>query len=169
MNALVEPSRGLIELYRNAGVLNAEIERLERLGAQTVRVDAGSWDGDSFLTALAHALDFPDYFGGNLDALADALGGSVAGEYGYRDVPGCRLLAIYQFDSFVRSAPRRSAALLEVLHDTAILALKLGDPFLALLQSDDPDLSLQNVGGRTIAWNHAEFLRSKRSVTPPNE
>ncbi len=169
MNALVEPSRGLIELYRDAGVLNAEIERLERLGAQTMRVDAGSWDANSFLVALAQTLDFPEYFGGNLDALSDCLAGSVAGEYGYRPVPGYRLLAIYQFDSFVRSASHRSAALLEVLHDTAILALKLGNPFLVLLQSDDPDLSLPKIGGRTIAWNHAEFLRSKRSVTPPIE
>ena len=150
-------------------MLNAEIEHLERNRAQTVRVDAHSWDGETALVALAGALGFPDYFGGNLDALADCLADSVSGDFGYRPEPGCRLLAIYQFDSFAHSQPGRAAQLLEVLHDTAILALKLGTPFLVLLQSDDPELSLPSIGARAISWNRAEFLRSTRVVTPPIE
>ncbi len=163
MGALIEPSRGLIELYFKASVMNETINRLEADGAATVRVDAGRWTDDQMLTDLAEALSFPAYFGKNLDALADCLFDVVSGEYGFDPDSSMRILSIYQFEAYARNAPEQSSALLEILHDTAILALKLGRPFLVLLQSDDPDLRLPTVGATAIGWNRAEFQRTKRS------
>lgn len=46
-------------------------------------VDASSWnDLDDALAGIARVLRFPDYFGGNLDALVDCLRDIVDGEGG---------------------------------------------------------------------------------------
>ncbi len=163
MAALVEPNRGLIELYFRADVLNDAIDALERRGAQTVRVDAGDWQADTALASLANALDFPDHFGNNLDALADCLFDVVSGEYGFAVGSSIKVLAIYQFDSFVSASATRAAQVLDVMYESALVGLKLGKPFLVLLQSDDGDLSLPEVGSQSIGWNRAEFSSSTRT------
>lgn len=162
MAVLVEPNRGLIELYFRADILNDAIESLEARGASTVRVDAGNWASDTALASLANSLDFPDHFGNNLDALADCLFDVVSGEYGYPEGSTMKLLAIYQFDSFVAADPSRAAGVVDVLYETAIMGLKLGKPFLVLLQSDDGSLALPPVRAQAIGWNRAEFSTSKR-------
>ncbi|NEN77303.1 barstar family protein [Nocardioides zeae] len=46
-----------------------------------VEIDASQWaDLEEALSALARALRFPDYFGGNLDALVDCLRDVVDGD-----------------------------------------------------------------------------------------
>ena len=55
------------------------------VSAETTRVDvdASSWnDLDDALAGIARVLRFPDYFGGNLDALVDCLRDIVDGEGG---------------------------------------------------------------------------------------
>ncbi len=161
--ALVEPSRGLVELYYRAEVLNRAIEELEKRDAAVVRLDAGGWSRDTALVALADALDFPDHFGRNLDALSDCLFDVVSGNCGFGDSRGTRVLAIYQFDSLATADPTFAHQLTEILFESAIMGLKLGRPFLVALQSDDPDLSLPSVGTTHIGWNGAEFGRSTRN------
>ncbi len=158
----MEPNRGLIELYFKAEVLNTAIEKLESRGAHTIRVDAGSWESDTVLASLANALEFPNHFGKNLDALADCLFDAVSGEYGYPADAPLKLLAIYQFDSFVSVDPEKAKAVLDILYEAAIMGLKLGKPFLVLLQSDDGALTLPSVGTQSISWNRAEFSSSRR-------
>ena len=109
-------------LYHRADELNARIATLAAEGAMVRRVDAGRWDGTSYLASLAEALDFPAHFGNNLDALVDCL----------RDVPA-GVLAIYQFEAFVATAPNRAKALVEILDEAAQLTV--------FLQSDDPTLT----------------------------
>ncbi|MFW2381022.1 MAG: barstar family protein [Acidimicrobiales bacterium] len=160
---LVEPSRGLVELYFRAEVLNRAIDELEQRDAGVVRLDAGSWTRETALMALADALDFPEHYGRNLDALSDCMFDVVSGETGFGGTEGTRVLAIYQFDSLARNDPAFAHELVEILFENAIMGLKLGRPFLALLQSDDPELTLPSVGAVHIGWNRAEFGRSARS------
>lgn len=50
-------------------------------GTTRVDVDASDWhDLDDALAGIARALRFPDYFGGNLDALVDCLRDVVDGD-----------------------------------------------------------------------------------------
>jgi hypothetical protein len=160
--ALVEPSRGLVEFYFKAEVLNRAIEELERHNAAVARLDAGSWSQETALMALADALNFPDHYGRNLDALSDCLFDVVAGETGFGDGASTRVLAIYQFDSLVRNDPTFAYQLVDILFENAIMGLKLGLPFLVMLQTDDPELKLPPVGATPIGWNRAEFGRSTR-------
>ena len=110
-------------LYHSADELNARIATLVSEGAGVRRVDAGRWDEASYLSSLAEALDFPAHFGNNLDALVDCL----------RDVPA-GILAIYQFEAFVATAPNRARVLVEILDEATQLTV--------FLQSDDPTLTL---------------------------
>ncbi|NNE96117.1 MAG: barstar family protein [Acidimicrobiales bacterium] len=160
---LVEPSRGLVELFYRADVLNAHIDELEQRGASTVRVDGGSWNKEAALEDLRVALDFPDHYGSNLDALSDCMFDVVAGECGFQGSSGTRLLALYQFDSLARADQWFAHQLVDVLYEAAVMALKLGKPFLVMLQSDDPDLSIGPVGTTHIGWNRTEWARSSRA------
>ncbi|NNF54176.1 MAG: barstar family protein [Acidimicrobiales bacterium] len=110
-------------LYHSADELNARIAELAAEGAMVSRVDAGRWDDTSYLSSLAGALNFPSYFGNNLDALVDCL----------RDVPP-GVLAIYQFESFAATAPSSARVLVEILDEATQLTV--------FLQSDDPTLTL---------------------------
>lgn len=158
---LLDPRRGLIELYHRAEILNAELDRIQREGGDVVRVDAGEWDETTYLGSIARALDFPAHFGANLDALADCLWDVVAGAYGFDAGAELRALAIYQFDSFNRTAPGAATSLLDILGDAAVVGLKRGRPLIVLLQSDDPKLSLGPVAPMAVTWNLAEFGRGR--------
>lgn len=160
---LLDPRRGLIELYHRAEVLNAELDRIRQEGGDVVRIDAGRWDASTHLASIADALGFPGHFGGNLDALADCLGDVVAGAYGFRADAIVRALAIYQFDSFHRAAPAAAGSLLDVLGEAAILGLRASRPLIVLLQSDDPQLRLGPVAPMVVTWNQSEFGRDRRS------
>ena len=47
--------------------------------------DAGWWKSDADMYAdMALRLDFPDYFGRNLDALNDCMSDVASGDYGWR-------------------------------------------------------------------------------------
>jgi hypothetical protein len=161
--ALVEPSRGLVEFYFRAEVLNRAIDELQRRGAAVVRLDAGAWSRETALMALADALDFPAHFGSNLDALSDCMFDVVSGACGFNDSKGTRVLAIYQFDSLANTDPTFAHELTEILFENAIVGLKLGRPFLVMLQTDDPKFTLPPVGTTPIGWNRSEFGRSTRT------
>lgn len=111
-------------LFHSADDLNAHIARLVAGGSAIKRVDAGNWDADTYLAAISGALNFPAYFGNNLDALVDCL----------RDVPAS-ILAIYQFESFVAAAPEKAVTLIDILRGA--------DQLTVFLQSDDPDLRIE--------------------------
>lgn len=81
---------------------------------------------DEVLAAIGVALDFPEYYGANLDALWDCL----------RDLPGPTVLLWQGWSPFARADERSFAALVGVLADRAGEA---GD-LTVLLQGDGPDL-----------------------------
>lgn len=86
---------------------------------------------DEFLGGLGVALDFPDYYGHNLDALADCLG----------DLPDTVLL----WDGWGRFAgadERGFTGVLRVLADRAARHDPEGGRFLVLLRGAGPDLDL---------------------------
>ncbi|MEV7502412.1 barstar family protein [Streptomyces sp. NPDC093018] len=68
-------------------LLTQATERLEDRGFRVICLEAGRWSTERDMhRAMAAALDFPDYYGHNLDALNDCLG-DVACYGGYDDAP----------------------------------------------------------------------------------
>ncbi len=94
------------------------------------------WHGESkaeFLTGVGEALDFPDYYGQNFDALGDCLADVVAG-----DSEGLVLLWD-GWGPFARADDQAFSVALSVL-GTRVNADR-GGPFAVLLRGDGPDVS----------------------------
>ena len=90
------------------------------------RVDAHRQGG--FLAAVGEALEFPDHYGRNLDALHDCL----------RDVPGPTLLLWDGWGPLAREDRRTFDVVLELLRERAA-----GEPvFSALLRGEGPEVGV---------------------------
>lgn len=93
---------------------------------------------DDALRAIADALRFPDWFGGNLDALADCLGDlSWLPATGY-------LLLLDHSDDWRARAPAEVDTVLAILNDAALRWAGDGTPFWAFLSVSGHELDALN-------------------------
>ncbi|WP_042374086.1 barstar family protein [Streptacidiphilus neutrinimicus] len=159
-----------VTLYWRTRLFGEAADRLRRAGFAVVDLDASGWaTADAFHTDVAAALDFPDYYGRNLDAFNDCLRDVTAGEYGVpHDAQGLAL-AFTHYDVFAAACPREAHVALDILADHARRAAVFGGRLLCLVQSDDPDLRLEPVGAQPVAWNPLEWLDSSRRPTAAPE
>lgn len=113
--------------------------------------------------AIAAALDFPDYYGHNLNALNDCLG-DVACYGGYDDAPeGAGLvLAFTDYDRFAAACPRAAQVILDIVAKRARLAAVLQHRLICLVHSNDPDIHFDPVGATPVLWNRDEWLDANR-------
>jgi hypothetical protein len=116
-------------VYRTSGSA-AVAEAARESGLQVARI-AGEGD---VLARIAEALDFPDWFGHNWDALEDCLG-----DLSWRDGEGHVLL----FERF--PAGDELAVLLDVLRSSARYWAGRGRPFFAVLVDPKRRLSLPDL------------------------
>lgn len=111
-----------------AGLLPELIDAAERAGLRVARLAlAGSRDKSTVLALFAAAMDFPDGLGGNLDALADALG-----DLSWLDAGG-HVLVLDGLANWRAHAPDELDTVLEILQETAALWATLGVPFQVFL------------------------------------
>ena len=101
------------------------------LGFALAVVDFSGCTGkDDALARIAHALGFPDWFGGNWDALADCLF-----DLGWRAAPG-HVLVLDHVEAWRADARTDFDTLLEILNEAAGLWALRRTPFWALLPVD---------------------------------
>jgi hypothetical protein len=152
-----------VTLYWRAELFDRTVERLRAHRFAVVEVNASAWTtADAMHQDLARALDFPDYYGHNLDALNDCLRDVVAGEYGVPADAAGFALAFTHYDRFARACPRDAQLVLDILADHGRSAAVFGGRVLCLVQSDDPDITFEPVGATGVAWNPAEWLDARR-------
>ncbi|WP_042390636.1 barstar family protein [Streptacidiphilus melanogenes] len=156
-----------VTLYWRTARFDEAADRLRRAGFAVVVLDASGWTtDDAFHTDVAAALDFPDYYGANLDAFNDCLGDVMGGAYGVpQDAPGVAL-AFTHYDVFAAACPREAHVVLDIVADHARRAAVFGGRLLCLVQSDDPDLRQEPVGAQPVLWNRYEWLDSSRRPAP---
>jgi barstar (barnase inhibitor) len=140
---------------------------LRERGYQVVSLDASGWMQDADLHRdIADALDFPDYYGHNLDALNDCLRDVVTYDYGTsRDVTGL-VLTFTGYDAFADRCPRTAQVVLDILADQARSAALIGHRICCLIQSNNPNIRFDPVGAMPVLWNDAEWLDSSRRQDP---
>ncbi|MHA6761237.1 barstar family protein [Streptacidiphilus sp. PAMC 29251] len=128
-----------------------------------VVLDASGWAGDADLHRdIAAALDFPDYYGANLDALNDCLRDVGSRDYGVPEDAAGFVLGFTGYQAFARASPRSAQIVLDLLADHARRAAIFGQRMLCLVQSEDPDIRFEPVGGTPVMWNRAEWLDARR-------
>jgi RNAse (barnase) inhibitor barstar len=99
-----EPSAASLTLLENPAYLPVEARIIE---------GSNCADVPRLLSAVAKALTFPDYFGGNWDALDECLA-----DLGWLDSPAT--LVFREAGCVLREAPSERATLLKILSGTAL-------------------------------------------------
>lgn len=108
--------------------------------------------------AFSSALEFPEYYGRNLAALNDCLSEiEVPFESG-------RVLVLNRYDYFAAKFPYAAWAVLDVMEFNSRYLLLFGLRLIVLVQSDDPRISFDPVGGRPVMWNGREWLNKSRGL-----
>jgi hypothetical protein len=93
---------------------------MRRHGYPVVSLDASGWAADENLHRdIAAALDCPDYYGRNLDALNDCVGDVVDYPFGTTRVATDLLLTFAVYDAFARKRPRTAWIVLDIIADQA--------------------------------------------------
>ena len=114
--------------YVDAGGCDALLEAAERLEFAFVRIDLhGCEDKEAVLGRFAQALDFPDWFGGNWDALADCLN-----DLSWLPAPGHVLLLDHSHD-WKQADPVGFDVLLEIGNEVATRWAEHGIAFWLLI------------------------------------
>ncbi len=147
-----------VAAYRSVPLLEEDTRWFREQGYRVVSLDAAVWSSrEDSLRAFGVALDFPDYYGINLDALNDCL----------RDVvisPDSGLvLVLSSFDLFQEKAGADFTwNLLDIIATTSRFFLISGRRLLVLVQVSDPDWRASPVGAQPVLWNPREFFDAKR-------
>jgi RNAse (barnase) inhibitor barstar len=148
---------GPITLYFKRAFLEEDVAWLVERGYEINRLDCGEWqEAGGALADLARVLRFPDYFGGNLDALNDCFG-----DLSVPDGSG-RAIVLEHFDVARARLGSFCSALLDILASQSRTHLLLGRRLMGLVQSDDPHISLAPVGATPVEWNRREWLDKAR-------
>ncbi|WP_335936391.1 barstar family protein [Streptomyces sp. PTD5-9] len=149
-----------VTLFRRRRLLARAVLRLEEQGFCTARLAAAEWTTERDMhRAIAAALDFPDYYGHNLDALNDCLG-DVACYGGYDGTPKGSgqgstglVLAFTDYDRFATACPGAAQTVLDIIADQARRAAVLRRRLVCLVHSDDPHIRFEPVGAMPVLWN----------------
>jgi hypothetical protein len=149
---------GAATLYYQTSLFERDLGWLADHGYVTHRVDCG--DLGVFHADMSQALQFRQQYGhewtGNLDGFNDAIFdlefGAATGV----------TLGFLGFDRLFAAEPARAIALLDVIECNSRFHLLTGNRLLALVQTNDSTLAIPELGGRSPAWNSAEFLAYSR-------
>ena len=152
-------------LFWRTSLLDEAIEWFDQAGYTIVRLDARRWNTPAEMHQdIAAALDFPDYYGRNLDALNDCLGDVIDYTYGTSQTAAGLLVTISGYDTFVHASPHTAQAVLDIIAGNARLGALTGHRLLCLIRSDDPTITFDSVGAMPVIWNHAERLDARRQA-----
>jgi hypothetical protein len=148
-----------VSLYRARSVLNDDIRWLSERSYAVAQVDCRLWRSEKdVLHSLAVALEFPEYFGHNLNALSDCLGDLAIPPQGGRAVVFSR------YDLVPKKLSGFAWRVLDIFARKSRIHLLYGRRLVMLVQSDDPALTVEPVGACAVGWNPAEWLSSARGL-----
>lgn len=109
---------GLV-VVQGTQILDDAVDRLVDAGYHVARLDAATWQSrGAMFDGFADALDFPDHFGRNLDALHDCLEDLAHGADGGRAGATGLVVVVTGLDAFAERFPDLARALVDVLTTT---------------------------------------------------
>lgn len=126
-----------VHRYRDDDALETTCAGLAALGYHLHRLNTSGWaDAAALHTALATALDFPSYYGRNLDALNDVLHDVAEYRYGSSSATTGTVLALAGYDTFAEREPALAQHLLDSFARNARYGLLIGHPMLCLVTAE---------------------------------
>jgi hypothetical protein len=156
---------GATTLVHSSAILEQTTGELRHAGYRVITADASRWlTAERMHQELARLLEFPGYYGKNLDAFNDCLGDVAVDADGFlKDWAGL-VLVLTGFDTFAERFPDQAHGLLDVIEIQSRHALLNGAHLICLVQSGDPRLVLPSVGARPVVWNNAEWSDRNRGL-----
>jgi RNAse (barnase) inhibitor barstar len=153
---------GSISLYRNRKYLDDDLQWLRLRGYRVYLIDCGTWMSDeSMHTSLEESLSFPAYYGRNFNALKDCLEDL---EVSYE---GGLVIVLDSYDAYANGAGSTvdsAKTILHILAECSRYFLLRGLRFMTLVQSDDPLMHFEGLGGVSTQWNRREWLNKDRGI-----
>lgn len=154
---------GPIALYCNRRGLQADLEILATERFDVRCFNALNWGRDGSLhDDLMAGLDFPPYYGKNLNALSECLR-----ELDISDDGGMAVV-FNDFDEVFRRNPDLARGVLDVFTAGSRLLQIFGKTLLVLVHTKDPDADYGPLGAVKAWWNPREFLRAERGLDQPS-
>ncbi|MFE6888223.1 barstar family protein [Streptomyces sp. NPDC057694] len=157
-------SNTFVTLFWRRSLLTKAVQHLENRGFRVVHLEAHAWATERDMhQAVAAALQFPDYYGHNLDALNDCLGDVACfGPYDETAEGIGLVLCLTDYDRFAAASPSAAQIVLDIIADQARRAAVVQRRFFALVHSNDPDIRFEPVGAMPVMWNRDEWADSSR-------
>jgi hypothetical protein len=154
---------GGVSIYLSDEVLTASMGELSALGYAAAGLAAGGWSEVRLLHEdFASTLGFPDYYGHNMNALADCLQDLACGDYGWDTSRTGLAVTVSGFGPFFRQDEGFAHGLVDLLSATSGEAMLFGHRLLWLLHVDDADFRMGPVAAVRVPWNSREWLDSNR-------
>ena len=159
---------GGITLYKSKSYLAGDMEWLRSEGYRIVSFDCREWtSSEQMHQRLSEELSFPGYYGRNLDALNDCM----LGDLNVPDAGGLALL-LRRFDAYSNgpgakpypSGRNEAEIILDILASASRYYLLTGGRLITLIQSDDPHIHFEDLGGVSAHWNRRERLNKNREL-----
>jgi hypothetical protein len=155
-----------VTMFWRASLLDETVGWLREHAYRVVEFDAGSWSSEADMyNDIALGLNFPDYFGRNLDALNDCMRDVASGDCGWdSDAHTGVVIVLRAFDAFTDIDRRTAQHMLDIFAGQARSAILIGHRIICLVQSNDARLAFEPVGAMPVIWNDAEWLNAKRGL-----
>jgi hypothetical protein len=146
-----------IALYHRPDVLAEDTSWFRAEQYRVYEFDCSTWtSSDALHEDLRRTFDFPDWYGRNLDAFNDSLS-----DLAVPNVGGAALV-FSKYDLFAAALPNIAWHTLDIIATNSRRFLLFGRRFVALVQSDDPDVHFEQVGAQPVIWSPKEWLERLR-------
>lgn len=113
---------------------------------------------EAFHDDIRDGLSFPNYYGRNANAFRDCLSDLAVPD------EGGIIIVLQRYDLFTERFLEYSQYILDILEDISRYFLLMGKRFITLIQSNNPSISYNDVGGRSVWWNPKEWLDKNRGL-----
>ena len=156
---------GFVILYWSPQRLADTTHWLTRRSYHVVSLDVAPWTNEAQLHAdVAAALNFPAWYGRNLNVLNDCLDDVAEGRYGLATEMTGLVLVLRNFEQLYSRDPYVAGRFLDLWAGQARHAALVGHRMMCLVQTNDPRLAIEPVGAQPVTWNYAEAADRARCL-----
>lgn len=141
--------------YKNS-ILDEDVSWFMENRFEVFDINVKEWNKQNFHKRVKAALNFPDYYGDNLNAFADCLGDMFNTSF------KGQVLVFRNFDDFLSNDHQLAKAMLDIIAKESRTWLVKEHKLISLIQSNKPHLILPELGGVAPSWNSAEWLNNER-------
>lgn len=150
---------GAISLYFSESILQDDCTWLKEHGYKVRGMDASNWRSEqNFHDDVKRILEFPEYYGKNMDAFNDCLSDLEI------SMDGGFAIAFLHFDEFYDALPERAHAVLDIIETNSRRFLITGQRLLGLIQTSNPRAVYHHLGCNSADWNPRERMPRHRGL-----